>query len=530
MADGVTLRLELRDGYEQVLRDRTAELWLRSLAEVAESRRLLISAASELTSEVREVLTTLSSAHGVELVNAPEDGDVVVLADAADLPVPHAVAGLVATVAEGEVADARTVPVGVPASGTPAGACVALTERTWTELGRPTGSAFRTAVHAARIPVRVAAASVFHDVRLDADGTVVDPPAPSPDGAGNAEGDPSSPFLSIVTRTQGFRLSPLAETLTCLAAQTVRDFEVLVMCHRVAPEARAGVAALVDAQPAWLRERIRLLDVERPGRSAPLNEGFTAAAGRYIAGLDDDNVVLSHWVETFRDLAERSPGRVLRVGIVCQDMLPVQHLDGSPLHLVAKGAPYVEWPTEFSIVDHLHGNFTEFMTVAFPRSVVHELGHRFDEELSTTEDWEFIVRAVVAVGLANEPERTCVYRTWSVGTSRAEHSHEEWDRARERVLRSFDGLTITLPPGSAHRVAEMQAEIARLTNEVARLRRDQSAEQVGRLQHAHDQAVRERDAYLEEVGFLWVRVRELEEENRALGAPADQPRPGRRGR
>ena len=41
------------------------------------------------------------------------------------------------------------------------------------------------------------------------------------------------PFLSIVTRTQGRRPQCLEDMLTCLAGQTVRDFEVVLMCHQV---------------------------------------------------------------------------------------------------------------------------------------------------------------------------------------------------------------------------------------------------------------------------------------------------------
>jgi SAM-dependent methyltransferase len=41
------------------------------------------------------------------------------------------------------------------------------------------------------------------------------------------------PFLSIVTRTQGKRAQALVEMFTCLAGQTVIDFEILIMGHRL---------------------------------------------------------------------------------------------------------------------------------------------------------------------------------------------------------------------------------------------------------------------------------------------------------
>ena len=41
------------------------------------------------------------------------------------------------------------------------------------------------------------------------------------------------PFLSVVMRTQGRRPFSLEESLTGLLAQTVDDFEILVMAHNV---------------------------------------------------------------------------------------------------------------------------------------------------------------------------------------------------------------------------------------------------------------------------------------------------------
>jgi len=92
--------------------------------------------------------------------------------------------------------------------------------------------------------------------------------------------EPGAPFLSIVTRTQGRRLRCLEDVLTSFAGQSDRDFELLVMCHRTTPEEQAAVEAVVASAPGWLQEAVRVLPVERPGRSAPRNDAFTAARGR----------------------------------------------------------------------------------------------------------------------------------------------------------------------------------------------------------------------------------------------------------
>ena len=273
--------------------------------------------------------------------------------------------------------------------------------------------------------------------------------------------DPAAgrPFLSVVTRTQGTRLQCLEEVLSCLAAQTNRDFELLVVCHRVTDEGRAGVRRVVSDQPSWLQERTRLIDVERPGRTAPLNDGFDAARGRYIAILDDDDTVLAHWVETFAALERAAPGPVLRAATLRQDAVPLPGSDD--LVAVSIGNPFAAWASTFEFVDHLRVNHSPPLSLAFPRGAFHDLGVRFDESLAVTEDWDFLVRVAGLVGVRSSPEVTNIYRWWlGQASSRELHSSAEWDDARERVLARIDSTVLLLPPGGATRFREV-ADAAR---------------------------------------------------------------------
>ncbi len=271
-------------------------------------------------------------------------------------------------------------------------------------------------------------------------------------------GDPAQCFLTVITRTQGTRSQCLEDMLTCLAGQTVRDFEVIIARHRVAEDQRSETADVVARSPGWLQERIRIIDVDRPGRAAPLNDALDVANGRYAAVLDDDDLVLAHWVESFLELDARAPGRVLRTVALRQDVTPMQ-IDG---HLVASevGTPLREWPLTFELVDHLRANYTPCMTVAFPRGVFRTLGHRFNEELQTTEDWEYLVRAASVVGAESLPTVTSVYRWWlDEASSRAVHAPEDWEQSRELVLRAVDDQVILLPRGSARRVRALIDEV-----------------------------------------------------------------------
>jgi hypothetical protein len=282
---------------------------------------------------------------------------------------------------------------------------------------------------------------------------------------------PGGPFLTIVTRTQGKRLHCLEDMFTCLAGQTDRDFEVLVVAHRIDEADLTPVSDLVDSLPAWLRDVVRIVRVERPGRAAPLNEGFAAARGRYIVALDDDDTVLSHYVETFKSRAATNDGQLLRVVAVRQDIAPVGDLD--TLCPVSVDDPFREWPMDFALVAHLTANYSPFMSVAFPRGAFHDLGLRFDETLDTTEDWDFIVRCAALLGVSSIREITCVYRWWvHTGSSREVHSKAEWDEARLRVQRRFEESVLLLQPGETVRLVHSLESTRRAADKSHRMARE----------------------------------------------------------
>ena len=114
----------------------------------------------------------------------------------------------------------------------------------------------------------------------------------------------SSPFLSIVTRTLGQRLDTLRDVFLCLSGQSCTDFELLVVGHRLTKEAEHAVRSVIHENPEWLKRQTRFLSVDHGTRSAPLNAAFRAAQGSYVAVLDDDDLIMGHWVEEFRALAE----------------------------------------------------------------------------------------------------------------------------------------------------------------------------------------------------------------------------------
>ena len=283
------------------------------------------------------------------------------------------------------------------------------------------------------------------------------------------EEEADRPFLTVLTRTQGRRRRCLEDVMACVAAQADQDLEWLVVCHRSDPAELAVVREVLALAPSHLAGRIRVLEVDRPGRAAPLNDGFAAARGRYVAILDDDDTVAADWVAAFRRLEQGHAGQLLRTCAARQSVVP-QVVDGETV-AVTVGNPRRDWPARFDLLDHLQHNQTPLMSVAFPRAVVTTLGIRFDEDLDITEDWDFLVRAAGVLGVADAPDLTSVYRWWLTDeTSRVVHDEGDWEAARRRVLDRFAASYVLLPGDGAR---PLQAALADAQRRIVELETSQ---------------------------------------------------------
>lgn len=265
--------------------------------------------------------------------------------------------------------------------------------------------------------------------------------------------EPARPFLSIVMRTQGTRLASMREAFLSLAGQDDTDFEVVVVGHRLGETALKDVERAIEDNPAWLRERIRLLKVDHGTRVTPLNLGFAASTGKYIAILDDDDIPFANWVSTFSGLARDRPGAIARAVAVRQDIVSVSVLGRAGIR--TEGPPERMYPSSFDFLEHLSYNSTPPVSIAFPRGPFHDLNIRFDETLETTEDWDYLMRVAAITGVHSSPEITSIYHWWKSGqSSRTDHSQDDWDKNHAAILRKLDETTMLLPYGVAKDVRE----------------------------------------------------------------------------
>jgi glycosyltransferase involved in cell wall biosynthesis len=276
-----------------------------------------------------------------------------------------------------------------------------------------------------------------------------------------------APFLSVITRTQGKRPHTLRDTLMSLAGQTSQDFEMILVVHSDSEAVAAAVGQIADELPPGFRARINVVTCLRPGRSSPLNDGIEHARGRFVALLDDDDIALAHWVETFQKLAAEAPaGALLRATCARQDF---ELTNSGEVPQVPRAASWfkVDWPSSYDAIDHLHANATPPMCVAYPIAVFRDDGLRFDESLSTVEDWDLMIRAVMLRGITTTHEVTAIYR-WGAAddVSTAIHLSGEWDANQAYVRSKLDQAPVLLPAGSVSQLNALRESYVHLATQI----------------------------------------------------------------
>lgn len=265
-------------------------------------------------------------------------------------------------------------------------------------------------------------------------------------------------FLSVVMRTQGRRSQELREALLCLAGQLNTDFEVLIVAHKTSVAEQIAIERVIEDQPPSLRHRIRLLVLDNGRRAAPLNLALREARGRYLGIFDDDDIVLGNWVDEFARAECTNRGRILRAVSLCQD---VTHSEVRAIAGVrGLDSPKRVFTRRFSLTEHLALNQSPTLSWVFPRSLFLDFGLSFDESMTTTEDWEFLLRAAEIAGVTDIDRVVAIYQWWKDReTSKTLHSQEEWLANQREVERRIDAEPLLLPAGETRK---LRKELLRL--------------------------------------------------------------------
>ncbi len=259
--------------------------------------------------------------------------------------------------------------------------------------------------------------------------------------------------LTVVMRTQGRRPTHLRDALTCLAAQTVDDFDVLLMVHSPNPEATLpAVQALVSEFDQTFAGRVAVVAVGGGGRARPLNAALERLTSDYVAFLDDDDVVTADWVEAFLDAA--GDGAIVRSVAALRHVSPSDESHRAPF--VVQSRLQFRYAKKFDTIRHLFENETPICTFAVPRYLLETFDLRFDEQLPILEDWDFLMRCVALAPVRDTEKVTSVYQMWRAGESSASlHEAEVW-RGAQRVLQERrNAQPVLLPAGATDQLVKM---------------------------------------------------------------------------
>lgn len=205
---------------------------------------------------------------------------------------------------------------------------------------------------------------------------------------------PQNIVVSVIVRTKD-RPRLLQNALTSLANQTIRNFEVIVI-----NDGGKDVSSLVASFTSFFPIHYVFFNTSR-GRGAAINAGLNRAQAKWIAFLDDDDIVYPWHFESLLQAAEISDAKVIYSDYNRALFADAQSI--YPLRLV--GAP--SW--NFNRRDLLIQNHLPIHSFIFLRELVDIVG-LWDESLSCLEDYEFLLRLSGVCDFYHLKKVTCEYR------------------------------------------------------------------------------------------------------------------------
>jgi glycosyltransferase involved in cell wall biosynthesis len=201
----------------------------------------------------------------------------------------------------------------------------------------------------------------------------------------------SEPLVSVVMATRD-RAAVLPRAIESVLGQSFPNWELLV-CDDGSGDGTAAVVGSV-ADP-----RVRHMPAKRAGVGAARNRGLDAARGELIAYLDDDNRMHPNWLKSVVWAFEQRPEAELLYGAIV--------IDDTARHHGERGAEMPSaWLERYDPEAVIDRNVADTSAIAHRARLVNA---RWDEDLKTMGDWDFILRATADRDPLTLPAIACFY-------------------------------------------------------------------------------------------------------------------------
>jgi len=180
----------------------------------------------------------------------------------------------------------------------------------------------------------------------------------------------------------------LGEAIQSVLDQTFTDFELIIVDDGSTDNTREVVESFQDA-------RIKYIYQDHRGVSAAENAALRVACGEYITGVAADDIYLPQNLEIKVKLLDSRPD----VGLVCSD---VYGFDDNTGAITGKfwheNGPYPGFDpvkaVQQPLKDLLHYGCVFLVQASLIRRKIFDVVGYFDESLSTSEDWDLLIRIV----------------------------------------------------------------------------------------------------------------------------------------
>ena len=178
--------------------------------------------------------------------------------------------------------------------------------------------------------------------------------------------------ISVVMPTYNTAVPILKEAIDSILAQTFGAFEFIIIDDCSTNESREYLRGLSDPRIRLIRNETNL------GITKSLNIGFSAAKGKYIARMDDDDVALPNRLKTQYAFMERHPDVIL-CGSACKNF-------GADSRLIRVKKTNIDMET-YRISSLFRFPGPMHPTAFFNHALLLKYGLKYDENLIFAQDY-----------------------------------------------------------------------------------------------------------------------------------------------